>query len=443
MIFAAKREKGSPVDLTQTDPTAVDSVPNRQDRQLRRKLLLLLLSAPFCIAMFIALDRFHTATVQRSASEVVGKGLGCFTAHDPTRVFALKPNCSCIRAWGGERYALMTNSLGFRDKTITEVHTSDAKPRILVLGDSFTEGMVPWDDGFVGRIAENLPQYDFLNGGVGGYSPSNYLNTARLALSEGVDFDEVIVFIDISDAQDEAAFYRDVDASGTVAIAERHYFYRTWYSKLRMAISEHYLLTNYIFEFFERILVRFGLYHLDRGNNGNEFDFEKSAWTYRQVANTEPFETGYGPLGLEGGIAKEKGKMTLLWQELAKRNIPISVVVYPYPAQLIYDTVDSRQVRIWREWCEGKCKSFVSVFPVFFAAKDQCSRLEPGCWYLKYFIFGDIHYNAAGNVLVADVVSKRISATPVVKHQPSTSGVYPENQPTEPAHTSGHLHGQG
>jgi len=441
IILPAQKSKGNPVNLIQTDPTKVGSVPNRQDRQLRKKLLLLLLSVPFCIAMFIALDRFHSARVQRSALQVVGKGLGCFTVHDPTRVFALQPNCSCFRAWGGERYPLTTNSLGFRDKTITEVPPSDAKPRVLALGDSFTEGMVPWDDGFVARIAANFPQYDFLDGGVGGYSPSNYLNTARMALSEGVDFDEVIVFIDISDAQDEAAFYRDVDASGAVAIPERHYFYRTWYSKLRMAVSERYLLTNYIFEFLERLLVKFGFYHLDRGNNGNEFDYEKSAWTYRQVSETNPFETGYAPLGLEGGIAKEKAKMTLLWQELAERNIPISVVVYPYPAQLIHDTVDSRQVRIWREWCEGRCKRFVSVFPAFFAAKDQCSRLEPGCWYLKYFIFGDIHYSAAGNALVADVVSKNVSATPVVKHPLLTSGAYSENRPTE--HKSGHLHGKG
>jgi hypothetical protein len=388
---------------------------NPQGQQSGRKWLLLLFSIAFCAALFLALDWLHTAAVQRSALKVTGKGLGCFSVRDMTRVFSLRPNCSCIRAWGGQRYPLMTNSLGFRDKEIREIPLSDSKPRVLMLGDSFTEGMVAWDDTFVGRIAANFPQYDFLNGGVGGYSPSNYLNTARIALNEGVDVDEVIVFIDISDAQDEAAFYRDVDASGAVAIPEQHFFYRTWYSKLRMAISEHFLLINYLVERVERILVRFGFYHLDRGNNGNEFDYEKSAWTYRPISNSEPFETGYAPLGLEGGIAREKAKMTLLWQELAKRNIPISVVVYPYPAQLVFDTVDSRQVRIWREWCEGKCKRFISLFPAFFAAKERCSRLQPGCWYLDYFIFGDIHYNSAGNAMVADVVTKSLSEAPAQK----------------------------
>jgi len=407
----------SATDLTEERPST-----KQQSSQSGSKWLLLLFSVGFCLLLFLSLDWVRTAFIQRSAQRITGKGLGCFSVRDMTRVFALQPNCSCTRAWGGERYSLVTNSLGFRDKEIRQIPLTDPKPRVLMLGDSFTEGMVAWDDTFVGKIAANFPQYDFLNGGVGGYSPSNYLNTARIALDEGLDFDEAIVFIDISDAQDEAAFYRDVDPSGAVAIAERHYFYRNWYSKLRMAISEHLLLTNYIVERIERTLVRFGVYHLDRGNNGNEFDYEKSAWTYRKVSDTEPFETGYAPLGLEGGIAKEKAKMTLLWQELAKRNIPISVVVYPYPAQLVFDTADSRQVRIWREWCEGKCQRFISLFPAFFAAKEQCPRYQPGCWYVNYFILGDIHYNAAGNTLVADVVSENLAETPVVKRAQAETG---------------------
>ena len=113
--------------------------------------------------------------------------------------------------------------------------------------------------------------------------------------------------------------------------------------------------------------------------------------------------------------------MTLLWQELAKRNIPLSVVVYPYPAQVLHDTADSRQVRIWREWCEGKCKRFVSLFPAFLAVKDQCPTSQPGCWYLSHFVFGDMHYNATGNALVADTVIRSLMETPPIKRQQQKS----------------------
>ena len=123
--------------------------------------------------------------------------------------------------------------------------------------------------------------------------------------------------------------------------------------------------------------------------------------------------------------------MTLLWQELQKRNIPISVVVYPYPAQLVHDTADSRQVRLWRDWCEGKCKRFISLFPAFLAVKNKCPRSQPGCWYLSHFIFGDFHYNVVGNALVADAVVKsleedppsKLSASPV-EHQARGSNLF-------------------
>ena len=30
--------------------------------------------------------------------------------------------------------------------------------------------------------------------------------------------------------------------------------------------------------------------------------------------------------------------------------------------------------------------------------------MRPECWYLHRFVFGDFHFNAAGNALVADAV---------------------------------------
>jgi len=265
------------------------------------------------------------------------------------------------------------------------------------------------------------------------YSPSNYLNTTRMELAAGVKFDEVIVFIDISDVHDEAAFYQDVDASGAVTGPTRRRVVPAWYTKWRSRLAKHFALTSYLYEFVERFLVSHGYYHLARDERfGDVFDDDRGAWTYRKVNETDPFWAGYAPLGVEGGIAKEKAKMTLLWTELEKRNIPISVVVYPWPAQIVHDTADSTQVRMWRDWCEGKCKRFVSLFPAFFAVKKQCPRMQPGCWYLNYFIFGDVHYNVAGNAMFADAVIKSLEEDPPGKRLATT--LHPESGAALDAH---------
>ena len=362
------------------------------------------------VLAFLALDYARTTRIYLAANSGP-KPVNCRVS-DPIRHHAFRPNCASTDRWGGDAYQFYTNSLGFRDERIRSVPLNDAKPRILLLGDSFTEGKVPWADSYVGQIAARFPEYDFLNGGIASYSPSNYLNVAHMVVKAGYDIDEVIVFIDISDVSDEAAFYRDVDGSGAVTGPISEDSADTAYSRLRQFTARHFLVTSSIIQFFEKRLVDHGFFRLNDSRYGDEFDMELSAWTYRKVNEKLACPAGYAPLGAEGGIAKEKAKMTRLWQELQAYHIAISVVVYPWPAQVMHDSADSRQVLIWREWCEGKCKRFVSLFPAFLSLKQECPGSEPGCWYLQYFIFGDNHYNAAGNAVVANAVNESLSQKP-------------------------------
>jgi len=387
-------------------------------RQRGFRLVLLAASLTFSLLAFLALDWLHTARLRRHSPLAVG--VNPCRIRDAVNHHALKPNCASVEYWGTDRYQFFTNSLGFRDERVRDVPLADDRPRILMLGDSFTEGMIAWPRSFVGRIAGYFPQYDFLNGGLSGYSASNHLEVARMVLRKGVDIDEVIVFIDNSQVHYDGAYYRDLDSSGAVTGPEREQSAQSWYTSFRHNLAGHFLLTSRMLRLFDRLqrpLVLHGYYHLPGDYFGDPFDREMSAWSYRKVNETARFPAGYAPLGVEGGIAKSQTKMTLLWQELQRRNIPISVVVYPHLGQLVYDTADSREVKIWRDWCEGKCKRFISVLPAFYAAKQQCPRTQPGCWYEKLFVFGDIHYSAGGNALVADATIKALQEDPPAKRQ--------------------------
>jgi len=399
-----------------TSPREERSAPQAADRRHTFRMALLLATFGFCLLLFLALDWCATYAVHRRAASAANQA-NCRVA-DPVLHHALKPNCAFVEHWGHESYNYFTNSLGFRDERIRQVELTDPRPRILLLGDSFTEGESAWSDSFAGKLAAGLPQYDFLNGGGASYSPSVHLNLTRKLLAQGVGFDEAIVFLGTFDVFNEASMYRDTDGGAGLAGPEHQRWNISRYAKLRFLVARNLMFTNRFVESVERLLVAHGLYHLATDQWGDEFDLEPVAWTYRQVDETDPHPAGFAPLGAERGLAKEQAKMTLLWQELQKHNIPISVVVYPYPSQLVHDSVESRQVRMWREWCEGKCKRFVTVYPEFFAVKDQCPPFQPGCWYLSHFIFGDMHYNATGNALVAKVVSERLLQDPPRKIQP-------------------------
>jgi hypothetical protein len=365
--------------------------------------------------LFLGADRLYTMAMLRWKPPQVN---GVCVVFDGEKTHALKPDCVSKERWGADTYDFVTNSLGFRDDRVRTVSPQGDRPRILLLGDSFTEGKTAWAESYAGKLTVRFPQYEILNGGVSSYAPSNYWNVTRDLFREHIDFDEAFVFLDMSDTQDEAAYYRDIDAWGAVGkpVREDWSHSMTRYLAVRTHIESKLLLTNFIVSTIESVLVDHGVYYLERDLPENIFDQTRAAWTYRKVSDNWPYFDGYAPVGVAGGIAREKAKMELLWRALAARGIPLSLVVYPWPGQIVHDTVDSPQVTIWREWCAGRCKAFISLFPDFIAAKNNCPWWERGCWYRKNFVFGDFHYNANGNTMVANAVAKGIEAAPPRRH---------------------------
>ena len=122
-------------------------------------------------------------------------------------------------------------------------------------------------------------------------------------------------------------------------------------------------------------------------------DYQRGAWTYN------PSSIGYGQEGVQGGIEQSLRAMTKLSDLLREKGINLSVAVYPWPSQLLYDKVESEQVRIWENFCKTRCVSFYNSFESFFALKDQISvnkTIE------LYFVPGDVHHNRKGAQVIAN-----------------------------------------
>ena len=114
-----------------------------------------------------------------------------------------------------ERVKLYTNSLGFKDKssrTISLLPSKVCKKRIVFIGDSFTEGlMLEYEDTFAGIVDKELnnKSVGVLNAGVASYSPIIYWRKIKYLIEEvGLKFNELVVFIDLSDFTDERYRYR-------------------------------------------------------------------------------------------------------------------------------------------------------------------------------------------------------------------------------------------
>ena len=316
----------------------------------------------------------------------------------------LKPNFSGQMRWGSNRYDIFTNSLGFRDASVREVPNKSAYRRVLVIGDSFTEGLgLPFEETFAGKLylagqaAAN--KTEFLNAGVAGYSPTIYYAKIKHFLDRGLKFDEVILASDISDVQEEATSYFCIDEipeyrahcgrrSSSLGPVVRAGF---WNFEPRDTFAVSDVLVNTIkhYLYWYTGVTTYRIVHRN----------VRAGWTI-PGSNVGDF----APLGVEGGIERSRRHMQALADLLSARGIPLTIVVYPWPVQLYRDDRDSRQVRIWQDFCVKNCKQFINAFPRFFTYKDA----HPN-WYDDLFIRGDVHFSKKGAEFLYEEIAKRFS----------------------------------
>ncbi|SVC95216.1 uncharacterized protein METZ01_LOCUS348070, partial [marine metagenome] len=130
--------------------------------------------------------------------------------------------------WGDAIYTTKTNSLGFRDRINRKISLKTEKKRLVFIGDSNTEGLgLNYEETFVGLIENALKgDHSVLNAAVSSYSPIIYWKKIEYLITKvGLQFDELIVYLDVSDIQDEASKYKLNDTGVTSgfkgAVSER------------------------------------------------------------------------------------------------------------------------------------------------------------------------------------------------------------------------------
>ena len=357
-----------------------------RQKSLRRAFVAVSLLV-YCLVLFLAFD-FAYSTLTRGEETQRNPRIA-----DAVYDHGFAADFDGYDVWGELRYRLITNSLGFKDASPRKVPMKSASRRVLLIGDSFAEGIgMSFEDSFAGMLSragqEGRDKTEFLNAGVASYSPSIYYKKIKYLLERGVQFDEVVVFSDTSDVTDEATSYFCIDddpkyrahctaAEGAAQPAAAS-------PKKPDFFIDRFAVTNRV-----RITIKRSIQSL-LGNRRKSIntDHARIGWTIAglDVGNS------YAPLGVEGGIARSLQNMRALTDLLASRNIPLTIVVYPWAQQLAQGDRDSRQVVLWREFCAGRCKAFINLYPAFFAAA-QADR----DWYEHLFILGDDHYSAAGN----------------------------------------------
>jgi hypothetical protein len=310
----------------------------------------------------------------------------------------IKPNSEGLDTYGPYSAKYFSNSLGLRDEKIREVSLEADHPRILFIGDSFTEGgPILWDKTFVGRVAQELKSHNIevLNAGVASYCPITERIKLRQLLGEKrLRVDRVLLCLDISDLKD--IFYYEEDREGKV----REIPYGPFHDKagrLRRADEVCGWLENHVeknFVILGAIVRNVRLQWRRHASSTGVTEYDAIPdWAYNWPDYRGPHENL-----VEKGLVKIKAEMTLLAQELKNLGVPLTLVVYPWPQQVKAGSKPSRAETEWASWAKQNGAQFISLFPVFVNPEPAEEVIQ------KYYWKNDAHWNEEGHRLVAEAL---------------------------------------
>ena len=303
--------------------------------------------------------------------------------------------------WGKQDYQVDTNSLGFKDSSNLSIPLVTKNHRILLIGDSFTEGVgIKFEDTFAGLLKQDFKQQniDVLNAAVSSYSPIIYYRKIKYLIEEvGLKFDSVVVLIDLSDIEDEALGYQfdsneNVISQGSAAnlgAAES----KPVTDKTKPSMNAKEFFTQYTY-FLGRLRNLSAALKAKTRPWERALNKRRASWTINNTLYNE-----FGSKGLKTA-AKH---MLKLKEYLEQKNILLTIAVYPWPDQIFNNDKDSKQVVFWKNWGHSNKVEFINLFDVFLPNSSAENTIR------EHYINGDVHWNIAGHNAIYGALKPRIA----------------------------------
>jgi hypothetical protein len=340
-------------------------------------------------AITLFLDAIATATVlqgvvntDRDAAEAGNLGVYIQAPHHHDII----PGIETPRVWGRVIYPWKADRYGFRTGTCAPGEPEKAWPAIFVIGDSFVEATgSSYEQSFTGLMACDAAKQKkaVWNLGVSSYSPIIYWRKIKAAAEKiGRKPSEVYVFLDLSDIDDEANVYRET-ADGKVLFKSKSEPSReNWDVDPGQWLVRHFTTVRLVYDAY--ISASFTW---DRSVGR-----DRARWPFDQKLLESWGRRG---LGVAGGNLDKLVGLCREW------HCQVTLVVYPWPDNVVAKDRDSLQVRHWRDWSSARGVRFVDAFAPFFN--------EPaGAVLRRYYIEGDVHFTPTGNQLIYETVRQAV-----------------------------------
>ncbi len=362
---------------------------------MRRKRKYLFWSVFFMLVVVVILD-FVLGSV------FIPYNYNHFRIKHPVYHHGIKPDISTMAAWGPLRYKFYSSSMGFRDLSQRDINISRDNKRILLMGDSHTEGVgIDYNFTFGGRlqIYADKNNVEVLNAAAVSYSPRiHYLKGDYLLNKKKLEIDEIWVFVDISDLQNELAyepFYPEYGIASKLTVGMERFFRNnslTYYSLYN-------LTTNKEMQEFSNALSNFNDEHGEISRNTLQLykdffsDFDDNTLLQNPQFHGVSewiYDSEFIPLA-QRGIELGQNNIKKLNAICKEKDIILRLSVHPWQKQVVKGDTTGFYVEAWRSFCKSEDIHFINLFPVF-VNEENPYLVNSTC-----YIANDNHWNEIGH----------------------------------------------
>jgi hypothetical protein len=336
-----------------------------------------------------------------------------FRSLHPYYHHGLLPDKKAIATWGPIAYPFYTNSLGMRDTGIVDVPLTTRQKRILLLGDSHTEAVgVYAEDSFYGILkkAGKRKGIEVLNGAVVSYSPKiHYLKAKYYLEKRKLDIDEIWVFIDLSDLQNEIAYETFIPRNENIFNKAKDKLFR-FLKKNSFTVNRIEIIRDS--RNYARFTAVMSKFDQQRGREFSNNTIELYRVFFRDFNDKELLQNpefhGVGQWYYDSSFIQLADKGLNLGMENIRRldslciqkKINLTLCVHPWQIQVMKQDTCDYYVRRWADFCKSQNITFINLFPVFINGENPEAAIK------KYYIPNDNHWSEQGHAKVARHLQK-------------------------------------
>lgn len=313
--------------------------------------------------------------------------------------------------WGPHQYKFCTSEHGTRNDCSTN---NMKKFDYAFIGDSQTEGVgLNFEDTYVGNFAKEN-KLNVINFGIVRSSPSLYYKRLKFFLNQEIKFKELFILIDISDLHDELKYNKNIfkndktnvcKSINSVNITNKFETIRNTQKiintsfKIKRIVKENFKILYTLSELiwwkmsFKKIFSNYSNQYLEK-------NYYRSAWSH----NNNLDALG-GPACLDYLIESSQNIVNEIYNLLNFHNIKLSIIVSPWPGNILHDVENSKHVTIWKNFCKNRCNNFINLFPYFFDYSKRNGKIKT---INDHFFDYDVHYNKFANKIISKHISKNV-----------------------------------